>query len=655
MFATGDIGIWWWDAERRQGHASYVFEHGVRFHHEPYQLKPGEVWERLFDGRETLHVNNRAESIAMGMHALEGTDQSISALCMPIVGGDRVLGSVVIEDYERENAFGPDAVRLLSTVVAAMGTALENARLFDETQRLLKETEARNAELAVINSVQQGIAAQLEFQGVIDLVGDQLHEVFKDVGAGVQISLLDEAQGLVRYVYVRGADGQRWPGTTIPLRHEHPAQQAINRRETVHARNAQERRDRGLFNADGTAASEPGSELAVGVFGSRGRLGAITLEAGRDHAFTDSLVRLLETIAASMGVALENARLFEETQRREREANALSEVGRDLSSTLDLATVMDRIAAHARELLAAQSSAIFLPDADGRRYRAIVALGDTADELKAAAVEPGHGIIGSLLQSGQPEFVNDTAADRRALQLAGTEGRAEERLMVVPLKSGDQVQGAMAVWRTGGKLFEARELVFLSGLSQQAVIALNNARLFDETQAGTGAADRHGRSPAGDRQLDGRPEAGVREDRRVLRAAVRRADLRGGDRRGRRATVDGSDPHDGERARGDRRGQGGRHRGKDPGGVSPPAGRHPHREGDPQGRPGRGPRPPERSRPHAACGTRGGGDRPRHLGGRRAAPVAGSRHRVADDVPQGFARPAETRRTRSSSRSPTRP
>ena len=55
--------------------------------------------------------------------------------------------------------------------------------------------------------------------------------------------------------------------------------------------------------------------------------------------------------------------------------------------------------------------------------------------------------------------------------------------MVVPLKSGEQVQGAMAVWRSGGQPFEAHELAFLEGLSQQAVIALNNARLFDETQA----------------------------------------------------------------------------------------------------------------------------------------------------------------------------
>ena len=85
---------------------------------------------------------------------------------------------IVLEDYEREHAFGESEVRLLSTVAASMGVALENARLFDETQRLLKETEQRAAELAIINSVQEGLAAQLDFQAIIDLVGDKIAEIF---------------------------------------------------------------------------------------------------------------------------------------------------------------------------------------------------------------------------------------------------------------------------------------------------------------------------------------------------------------------------------------------------------------------------------------------------------------------------------------------
>ena len=108
---------------------------------------------------------------------MPGTDTALSAVQVPIIGSDRVLGVIIVENYERENAFGESDVRLLTTVAASMGVALENARLFDETQRLLKETEQRNAELAVINSIQQGMAAELDFQAIVDLVGDKLREV----------------------------------------------------------------------------------------------------------------------------------------------------------------------------------------------------------------------------------------------------------------------------------------------------------------------------------------------------------------------------------------------------------------------------------------------------------------------------------------------
>ena len=67
------------------------------------------------------------------------------------------------------------------------------------------------------------------------------------------------------------------------------------------------------------------------------------------------------------------------------------------------------------------------------------------------------------------------------MQIPGTEPQRDERMMVVPLLSGDQVQGAMAVWRTGGSPFETHELDFLVGLSRQAAVALQNARLFNET------------------------------------------------------------------------------------------------------------------------------------------------------------------------------
>ena len=69
-------------------------------------------------------------------------------------------------------------MRLLTTLASSLSVALENARLFDETQRLLTETNERAAELAIINSVQEGLAAKLDMQAMYDLVGDKIQEIF---------------------------------------------------------------------------------------------------------------------------------------------------------------------------------------------------------------------------------------------------------------------------------------------------------------------------------------------------------------------------------------------------------------------------------------------------------------------------------------------
>ena len=252
-----------------------------------------------------------------------------------------------------------------------MGVALENARLFDETQRLLKETEQRNAELAVISSVQQGVAAVLDFQSIVNVVGERLREVFKE--PDLCIWWWEEGSAHIRRDYSYYRHGVEPPGLLYPLSEAGLATERVLREgAVVVAGNWAEQDAQDIFNIPGTPRSQ--SVAMVPIVGGQRVLGFVGLEdLDRQHAFDESAVRLLTTVAASMGVALENARLFDETQRllketqrRARESSALSDVGRDLSSTLDLATVMDRIATHAKDLLAASDSAIFLPAPDGR-------------------------------------------------------------------------------------------------------------------------------------------------------------------------------------------------------------------------------------------------------------------------------------------------
>ncbi len=127
---------------------------------------------------------------------------------MPLVVGEQARGLISLSDMEREHAFSDSDVRLLQTLANSMSVALENARLFDETQRLFKESEQRAAELAIINSVQQALAAELNMQGIYDAVGDKIREIFHNADMGIRI--YDPHTDLIHYpVRVRGREADR--------------------------------------------------------------------------------------------------------------------------------------------------------------------------------------------------------------------------------------------------------------------------------------------------------------------------------------------------------------------------------------------------------------------------------------------------------------
>ena len=110
--------------------------------------------------------------------------------------GRQGQGRISLQNIDRTNAFSDSDVRLLTTLASSLSVALENARLFDETQRLLTETNERAAELAVINSVQEGLAAKLDMQSMYELVGDKIQEIFDAQVVDIGIFDLERASPL---------------------------------------------------------------------------------------------------------------------------------------------------------------------------------------------------------------------------------------------------------------------------------------------------------------------------------------------------------------------------------------------------------------------------------------------------------------------------
>ncbi len=165
----------------------YYLEHGERFPIDPTPLGTG-LTAHVIQTRQPLVINENLMERAAELGSRMIGDQHYGA-------GDDQLRRRPDPERRRsgrrrralrrqENAFADSDVRLLTTLANAMTVALENARLFDETQRLFKAEQQRAAELAIITSVQQALAAELNMQGIYDAVGDKIREIFHQADVG---------------------------------------------------------------------------------------------------------------------------------------------------------------------------------------------------------------------------------------------------------------------------------------------------------------------------------------------------------------------------------------------------------------------------------------------------------------------------------------
>ncbi|MBL0305815.1 MAG: GAF domain-containing protein [Chitinophagaceae bacterium] len=159
-------------------HFHYAIEKGTRLKVDSQPF----IWasKHLIQDRKPIHINENylETSKKYGGTGVTKGQPPKSAVFVPMLVGDVVKGSISLQNVDKENAFTESDLRLLTTLTNSMSVALENARLFDETAHLLKETEQRKAELAVINSVQEGLVREMDMRAIYDLVGNRICELF---------------------------------------------------------------------------------------------------------------------------------------------------------------------------------------------------------------------------------------------------------------------------------------------------------------------------------------------------------------------------------------------------------------------------------------------------------------------------------------------
>ena len=242
---------------------------------------------------------------------------------LPLSSGSRVFGVMVIgHDSESEACFGEDEVLLLERLAHLASIGIENARLFEETQRLFRVEQQRAAELASIVSVSEAMEQNVDVNALSRIIGDKIIEIFRADAAA--ILLLDPQTNMIHPLYE--FDEGQYVESVQPF----PLGQGLtswvlSARQPLLLGTAEEAAQYGVYYPPESQAIHPQvtqSYLGVPILVGQRISGVLAVHSYARSAFDRNSVRLLSTLSTSIGTALEKARLFAEMQKAREEAEA---------------------------------------------------------------------------------------------------------------------------------------------------------------------------------------------------------------------------------------------------------------------------------------------------------------------------------------------
>ncbi|MBI4012143.1 MAG: GAF domain-containing protein [Candidatus Rokubacteria bacterium] len=228
---------------------------------------------------------------------------------------------------------------------------------------------------------------------------------------------------------------------------------------------------------------------------ARGRgLGAITVADGPGRRFTDEELALLAAFADAAALAIQNAELYAEAERGRRAAESLAAVGRSLSQSLDPSEVGQRITEKVFELLRVQASALYrLEPESGELSMMAFSSEQVSGEIWNPVLPSGMGLSGLALREDRPAFVADVLADPRVRLTPENRARIERGPLrsglSVPLVVQERAIGALTLADLPGRVFRPEEIQLVQTFADHAVLALENARLYAETEHRRQAAE----------------------------------------------------------------------------------------------------------------------------------------------------------------------
>jgi len=434
----------------------YSDEQAERLRATPLQLTQG-INGRAYRARQIINcsdVRNDPDYVR-----LVNTDV-LAEMVIPLVRGNQVIGNIDLHS-SRLAAFAQVDLTLLQAMADQAAVAIENARLYEQTAR-------RANELAALNAVTAAVSQSLDLKVTLDLALDHALRVI-GVEAGA-ISLVDEAAGELVMRTHRG-----WRQKDLADRMRIKLGEGISGEVTV--------KDTPIVTGD--VSNDP--RLAVPDFRyegvqamilaplhARGKVvGVLSVMNYKPYLFTSQDVALVTALADQVGVAIDNARLYEAESRRRKTSETLRQIASTLAAKLDLDQALQTALEQLEQVMLYDSAGIFLFENGELALKAARGL-EVNQPIPHAMFD--RSVLAQVVQGRQPVYIPDASTIEPAEK--APQHAALRAWLGAPLIVRDGIIGALIVGSVRPDAFGEEDAQVLFSLAQHVAIATENARLF---------------------------------------------------------------------------------------------------------------------------------------------------------------------------------
>jgi len=392
-----------------------------------------------------------------------------SELALPLVSRGEAIGALTIQSA-RESAFSEEDIVAFQTMADQLANAIENARLFEETQIALSETEDQARRLTLLNEMSEQLGRVTNFDEILDVAAVKANQIFAADRASVAI-LTPEGDNIEVFA-LHGAEGATPTGTLMPVE---GSEMGIAMREK-----------RLVIEQDSlrSGLGDIRSFIVAPLFAGPRAIGTLNVASKQPGAYTQRDGDLLLQAASLLSSAIENRRLFEDTRSRLAQFTALEETTKAMASTLELDELLDLIVQQATTLLQGNGGIINLVDWEKNEDEVVAAIGHQAHTLGFRSTLEGS-LSGWVTTHNQAVISNQLLNDKRTDRRWRSGEIQAQNAAIAPLTIKDQVIGTLVIMdkQAGKGEFNQADLDLLIVFANQAAVAIENARLFDRTQA----------------------------------------------------------------------------------------------------------------------------------------------------------------------------